>query len=86
MAGPRAAVYGSEEAAEFRRLIVAYAPDRPERLDHAYFAASGPEEMLIDEVEAHWSPIAEADDWSAFEAKLARIDGMRDAYGLTAPG
>jgi len=82
MAGPRAEVYDREEAAEFRRLIAVYAPDRPERLDHRYFAASEPDEMLIDEVEAIWAPIAEADDWSLFEAKLARITIMGEAYGL----
>ena len=40
--------------------------------------------MLIDEVEALWAPIAERDDWSVYEAKLARIAEMADAYG-TAP-
>jgi uncharacterized protein YdiU (UPF0061 family) len=82
MAGPRAEVYGREEAAEFRRLIGAYAPDRPERLEAAFFAKAEPEEMLIDEVEALWKPIAEADDWSPFDAKLARISAMREAYSL----
>jgi uncharacterized protein YdiU (UPF0061 family) len=82
MAGPRAGVYGREEAADFRRLIAGYAPDRPERLEAAFFASAEPEEMLIDEVEAIWAPIAEADDWSLFEAKLARINVMREAYGL----
>jgi uncharacterized protein YdiU (UPF0061 family) len=82
MAGPRAEVYGREEAADFRRLIAGYAPDRPERLEAAFFAAAEPEEMLIDEVEAIWAPIAEADDWSLFEAKLARISVMREGYGL----
>jgi uncharacterized protein YdiU (UPF0061 family) len=82
MSGPRAEVYGREEAAEFRRLIGGYAADRPGRLEAAFFAAAEPEEMLIDEVEAIWAPIAERDDWSLFEAKLARIDVMREAYGL----
>ena len=41
--------------------------------------------MLIDEVEALWAPIAEADDWFLFRAKLAAIDAMAEAYG-TAPG
>jgi uncharacterized protein YdiU (UPF0061 family) len=82
MGGSRAEVYGREEAAEFRRLIGGYAPDRPERLEAAFFAAAEPEEMLIDEVEAIWAPIAESDDWSLFEAKLVRINVMREAYGL----
>jgi len=36
--------------------------------------------MLIEEVEAIWAPIAERDDWSAFHAKLADIEIMREAY------
>ena len=40
--------------------------------------------MLIEEVEALWEPIAERDDWSAFEQKLAEIESMAQAYG-TAP-
>ena len=38
--------------------------------------------MLIDEVEAIWAPIAEHDDWSAFDAKLARIETARRAWSL----
>jgi hypothetical protein len=43
------------------------------------FAAAEPEELLIDEVEAIWAPIAAADDWGPFEAKLTRIEAMRQA-------
>lgn len=32
--------------------------------------------MLIDEVEAIWSPIAERDDWSAFNAKIASVRAL----------
>jgi hypothetical protein len=35
--------------------------------------------MYIDEVEAIWSAIAERDDWSGFEAKLAAIRRMGEA-------
>ena len=41
--------------------------------------------MLIDEVEAIWAPIAEGDDWSAFERKLGEIARLRDAYSAAAP-
>jgi hypothetical protein len=37
--------------------------------------------MLIDEVEALWAPIAAEDDWSRFQAKLAEIRSMAEAYG-----
>ena len=35
--------------------------------------------MLIDEVEAIWARIAEADDWSLFEAKIAAVRRLGDA-------
>jgi hypothetical protein len=40
--------------------------------------------MLIEEVEAIWAPIAEADDWSVLSAKIKAIREMREAYGLAA--
>ncbi|MET0294781.1 MAG: protein adenylyltransferase SelO, partial [Phenylobacterium sp.] len=62
LAGPRAEIYGGEGFAAFRRLLAAYEPERPERLDHPYFTRSEPEELLYDEIEALWAPIAAADD------------------------
>ena len=53
------------------------------KLDHAYFSQHKPCTMLIDEVEDIWRPVAERDDWSAFQAKLEAIDEMRAAYGLS---
>jgi uncharacterized protein YdiU (UPF0061 family) len=47
---------------------------------HEYFRRPAPCTMLIDEVEAIWAPIAADDDWSRFDAKLAEIELMRDAY------
>ena len=82
MAGPRAALYDEAAFVAFRRVLADFEPDRPERLDHAVFARDEPEELLIDEVEALWAPIAADDDWAPFEAKLARIEAARQAYGL----
>ena len=50
----------------------------PTRADHAYFHGA-PCTMLIEEVEALWAPIAEADDWVPLHAKLAAIETMREA-------
>ena len=80
--GPRGELYAEEPFAEFRRRLEAYEPDRPERLADPYFADAEPEELLYDQIEALWAPIADADDWSAFEAKLVRIDAARAAYSL----
>ncbi len=55
-------------------------PAPAEALEHPYFARDEPVTMLIDEVEALWAPIAERDDWGAFEAKLAEIAILREAY------
>ncbi|MDB5455650.1 MAG: hypothetical protein JWP92_1235, partial [Caulobacter sp.] len=82
LGGPRGALYETEAFAEFRRLLAAFAPDRPERLADSVFAAAEPEELLIDEVEALWAPIAQADDWAPLQAKLARIEAARRAYAL----
>ena len=41
--------------------------------DHAYFEGEQAASLVIDEVEALWAPIAENDDWSLFEKKLAHI-------------
>lgn len=73
LAGSRAAHYAGETFEAFRAALFAHPPDRPERLDHPVFARAEPQDMLIDEVEAVWADIAERDDWSAFEAKVAAV-------------
>lgn len=49
-------------------------------LDHRYFQRATPRTMLIEEVEAIWQPIADADDWSLLHSSLEEIAEMRDAY------
>lgn len=61
---------------DLRAALAPYAPRKPR--DHAYWQG-GPCSMLIDEVEAIWTPIAEADDWSRVHAKVAAIRAMGDA-------
>jgi uncharacterized protein YdiU (UPF0061 family) len=82
LAGPRGDLYGQEAFLDFRRKLAGFETARPERLESPVFAQSEPEEMLIDEVEALWAPIAEADDWSPLQAKLRRIEAARVAYAL----
>lgn len=83
-ASPAAQFYKGEEFLPVRDVLLAGTPERPERLDHQYFQRSQPCTMLIDEVEAIWAPIADADDWSMFEAKLVAIREMGEAYGFIA--
>ena len=52
---------------------------------NAYFARIRPVSLVIEEVEALWTAIAERDDWSLFEAKLADIAAMREALGVANP-
>lgn len=52
---------------------------------HPYWADPAPQSMLIDEVEAIWAPIAEHDDWSLLEAKIAALRRMGEAHGAPPP-
>ena len=81
MAGPRAGLYGGEAFGRFRELLSTRKPNRRERLDHAYFQRTEPEELLYDEIEGLWSAIAERDDWSPLNAKLAAIEAARQGWG-----
>jgi hypothetical protein len=83
MQGPRGGLYGEAAFADFRREIANNEPTIRERLLSDYFRRDEPEEMLIEEVEALWAPIAERDDWGPFYAKLERIGRARVAYGLS---
>lgn len=74
--------YSGEAFETFRKAFEPFAP-RPEiDFSDRYFERSEPCTMLIDEVEDIWAPIAEADDWSRFEAKIADIRQMGEALGL----
>ena len=64
--------------AAFTRLATALAGCE-RSLTHAYWADAAPCSMLIDEVEAIWSAIAERDDWAPFETKIAAIRRMGEA-------
>jgi uncharacterized protein YdiU (UPF0061 family) len=59
--------------------LASYDPTDPGRRAHPYFAGAAPCTMLVDDVEAVWSAIAERDDWAPLEQKLAQIRVMADA-------
>jgi len=52
--------------------------------DHAYWSDPEPCSMHIEEVEAIWAAIAEADDWSPLHAKIAAIRRMGEALAANA--
>jgi uncharacterized protein YdiU (UPF0061 family) len=82
LAGPAAAFYRGEAFERFHEALAAYEPV-PASTPSSYFEADRPVTLLYDEIEALWVPIAERDDWSLFEAKLAEIERVREAYEPT---
>jgi serine/tyrosine/threonine adenylyltransferase len=80
-AGPRAALYSSEAGRAFADLIAGHAPRAGADLTRPYFLAPDPQEMLIEEVEAIWSAIADADDWSPLYRKVEAVRAAGEAYG-----
>ena len=67
--------YGAEWQG-VRDALAGYAPRKGR--DHPYWSGE-PCSMLIDEVEAIWSRIADGDDWTALNAKVAAIRAMGQA-------
>jgi len=82
IAGPQSALYEASAFAPVRDGLLAREPVKVERLEADYFQQEQPVRLLIDDVEALWDPIAERDDWSAFEGKLADIEAARLAYDI----
>jgi uncharacterized protein YdiU (UPF0061 family) len=71
--------YEGEHFAKFRGAIADYQPAAD--TSHPYWSDAEPCSMHIEEVEAIWSRIDEADDWSALEAKVAAVRRMGEAMG-----
>ncbi|WP_281407187.1 protein adenylyltransferase SelO, partial [Methylobacterium sp. WL9] len=80
-ASPAASLYAGDDFKPVHAALQGLEPAADARLDHPYFSGQAPCTMLIDEVEAIWEPIAERDDWAAFETKLAAIESMAEAHG-----
>ena len=69
--------YSHDAFADFLALIPDFAVGAP---SHAYWADDAPCTMLVDEVEALWSAIADRDDWGPLHAKIAAIRRMGAAH------
>jgi uncharacterized protein YdiU (UPF0061 family) len=82
-ASPIASLYAAPDFQAVRSAIMSHTPDRPERLAHDYFSRDIPASLLINEVEALWANIAEADDWAPFYKHMERIESARTALDLT---
>jgi uncharacterized protein YdiU (UPF0061 family) len=82
-ASPADNVYESDAFADFRHSI-ALCEAVEGALDHDYWSGEEPCSMHIDEVESIWRRIDEADDWTAFNAKIEAIRRMGEAMRASA--
>jgi len=76
--GPASAAYASEDFRTLTALLATYDPV-PGATGHAYWSDEEPCSMHIEEVEAIWSAIDEADDWAPLHAKIAAVRRMGEA-------
>ncbi len=76
LSSPAASAYRGRGWQTLRSDLDGYRPKDPARLEHPYFQGQAPCTLLIDEIEEIWDAIAERDDWSRFEDKIARIRVM----------
>ena len=74
--------YDTPEFAPFVAAVGAFAP--AVTTQHPYWADTAPCGLPIAEIEAIWAAIAAADDWTAFDAKVAAIRCMGEAMGAAA--
>lgn len=74
---PQQALYKTPAFAPIRETLLHTPARAPDRLETNYFKAPSPVGLVVEDVEALWAPIAEQDDWSAFDAKLAHIEAAR---------
>ncbi|PZU61076.1 MAG: YdiU family protein [Sphingobium sp.] len=80
----RGSGYEGADWAELRAALPGFTPTGS-RADHPYWGQESTCSMHIDEVEAIWSAIDGADDWSPLHAKVAAIRAMGDAHGDPPP-
>jgi uncharacterized protein YdiU (UPF0061 family) len=73
---------GRGASGSLAEALAGYAPVANE---HPFWAGNAPEAMLIDEVEAIWSAIAERDDWQPLADKIAAVRTLGDALGEPPP-
>ncbi|MGP1353226.1 MAG: protein adenylyltransferase SelO family protein [Parasphingopyxis sp.] len=73
---PADGIYESEAFADVADAMKAYAAAKPA---HAYWSDDAPCSMHIEEVEAIWARIDEADDWTMLNEKVAAIRRMGEA-------
>ena len=78
--GPNAQHYAQH--ADVWQAIAQLEPLEGLNLDAEIFSKAQAPDLLYDQIESLWQPIASQDDWSAFHAKLAQAEAARIGYGL----
>ena len=73
---PSGEAYGDPVFDELRSAL----QGRKQPLAHPYWLDDGPCSMQIEEVEDIWSAIADADDWSKFDAKIEAVCRVGEAH------
>jgi serine/tyrosine/threonine adenylyltransferase len=85
LSGARRTAYAAPEFAALRRLLEARSPAAPEALSRAYFQGDQPCSLLIDEIEALFSAVAERNDFAPFAQKIERIREFGEATAVARP-
>lgn len=73
---PAAAHYRTRAFEPLAQAFESYRAIDASRLEHRIFSAHAPPTLVIDEVERIWAAIAERDDWTEFETKIADIRAL----------
>jgi len=73
---PESHRYTQENALPMTEALISYEPRSPSALSEPYFKKNEPCTLLIEDVEEIWAHIAEYDDWTPLNAKLAAIRAM----------
>lgn len=80
---PQSHAYDRSDFADLRTGLAARTRgDAGAFLADPYFERRTPVSLVIGEVESLWAAIADRDDWSLFEAKLADIESLKRALGV----
>lgn len=77
---PQKNLYQGESFKALQEVLKKFTVASQEKQGHPYFHKTHACSLIIDELEMIWKDIAERDDWSAFDRKLAEIRSFRGVY------
>lgn len=77
---PQKSDYQKSSFQELKEILSLYQIKDSAKMNHTYLKGEKPETLIIEEIESLWSTIAEGDDWTAFNDKIARIRAFRGLY------